>query len=134
VEVDVLEAGTSWPGSRLPEPPPAWAAPSPGGTRSQVSPQTEHVYLSAFGDLQADGEGLSPDRPVPIFAATSVVGVPAEYDYLRRRFGEMGTAWTVDMRSRFVNDRGRTVETFHLLLKDGSKVDVHFDVTSFYQS
>lgn len=94
----------------------------------------EHVYLSGFGGLQVEDAGFSAQRPVLICAATSHVGVPEEYSQLRRRFGTMGTDWTVDLRSLGQNGHGRTVESFRLSLKDGTKVDFHFDVTSFFKS
>ena len=79
-------------------------------------------------------EGLSPHRPVMIAATTSLAGVPAEYDWLRKRFGRQDQDWTVDLRSRGTDELGRMIETFRLSLGNGSRVEVHFDVTEFYQS
>lgn len=84
-------------------------------------------------NLEAE-EGLTAKTPVMISATTSLVGVPAEYAWLQQRFGRRDKEWTVDIRSRGTDELGRTIETFRLTLRDGSKVDVHFDVTSFYQS
>lgn len=78
-------------------------------------------------------EGLSPQSPVVIAAATSIVGVPAEYAWLNRRYGTMDHDWKVDLRSLGRDGEGRTIETFRLRLRGGAKVDVHFDVTSFHQ-
>lgn len=94
----------------------------------------EHVYLSGFGGLRIEDAGLSVQRPVLICATTSHIGVPEEYSHLRRRFGAMGTDWTVDLRSLSTNSHGRTVESFRLSLKDGTKVDFHFDVTAFFKT
>lgn len=94
----------------------------------------EHVELGGFGGMQLGGDGLSLQTPVLIAARSSHVGVPQEYAHLQGRFGQMGKDWTVGIRSLGLNQHGRTVESFRLDLRDGKKVDFHFDVTSFYRS
>ena len=78
-------------------------------------------------------QGMSPQTPVVIGATTIMAGVPAEYAWLKRRFGVMEVDWTVDVRSLGRNDKGHTIETFRLRLKDGVQVDIHFDITAFHQ-
>ena len=68
-----------------------------------------------------------------IDATTSMAGVPAEYAWLKKRFGVQEQDWSVDLRSLGRNDQGRTIETFRLKLKGGAKIDVHFDITGFHQ-
>ena len=90
----------------------------------------------AGGDAQpaaGSGDGATPLSAVVIGATTSMVGVPAEYAWLKKRFGVQEQDWTVDLRSLGRNERGRTIETFRLRLKGGAKVDVHFDISSFHQ-
>ncbi len=94
----------------------------------------EHIELGGFGGMQVGGDGLSLQTPVLIAAPSSHIGVPLEYAHLQTQYGTMGRDWTVALRSLELNDSGRTVESFHLALSDGSKVDFHFDVTSFYRS
>ena len=77
--------------------------------------------------------GLSPLTPIVITASTPMAGVPAEYAWLRQKFGPIETEWTVDLRSLGRNAQGRTIETFRLRLKSGARIDVHFDITSFHQ-
>jgi hypothetical protein len=96
--------------------------------------EAEHVDLSVFAGLQVEEDGTSAQRPVLIDAQSSHVGVPLEYAQLRERFGTMGVDWSIDSRSRGLNTHGRTVESFRLSLKDGSKVDFHFDVSGFINS
>jgi hypothetical protein len=79
------------------------------------------------------GDGRTPETPIMVDATTSMAGVPAEYAWLKRRFGVMEQDWTVDLRSLGRNTRGRTIETFRVRLKGGSKIDVHFDITGFHQ-
>jgi hypothetical protein len=78
-------------------------------------------------------QGLSPRTPVVISATTIMAGVPAEYAWLKQRFGVMEQDWSVDLRSLGRNEQGRTIETFRLQLKGGAKIDIHFDISSFHQ-
>lgn len=78
-------------------------------------------------------EGLSRKSPVLIAAKTAMAGVPAEYEWLKKRFGAMEQDWTVDVRSLERSEQGRTIETFRLRLKGGARLDVHFDITNFHQ-
>lgn len=108
-----------------------------GGTqarsRAQGSEQAEHVYLSLAGDLADEDAGLAFERPFRLDATASHIGVPHEYAKLTQRFGVMGRDWSVGMRSLAQNGHGRTIETFHLQLADQTKLDFHFDVTTFYR-
>ena len=78
-------------------------------------------------------EGFTQDSPAVIAATTPMAGVPAEYDWLARRFGTLDVDWKVDLRSLGRNGAGRTIETFRLQLASGAKLDVHFDITGFHQ-
>ena len=88
--------------------------------------------VTAFNAV-ASPEGSSLQTPVVISATTVQAGVPAEYAWLKGRFGVQEQDWKVDMRSLSRTPQGRTVETFRLLLRGGRPVDVHFDITSFHQ-
>lgn len=77
--------------------------------------------------------GLSPLTPVVINATTPMAGVPAEYAWLRQKFGPIDEEWSVDVRSLGRNARGRTIETFRVRLKSGARIDVHFDISGFHQ-
>ena len=81
----------------------------------------------------ASSEGLSLQAPAVISATTPSIGVPAEYAWLKQRFGTMGQDWKVDLRSLSRDAQGRTIETFRLQLQGGAKIDVHFDISSFHQ-
>lgn len=77
--------------------------------------------------------GLSPQTPIVISASTPMAGVPAEYAWLRQKFGPIEQEWSVDLRSLGRNSQGRTIETFRLRLKSGARIDIHFDITAFHQ-
>jgi hypothetical protein len=78
-------------------------------------------------------DGRSPRTAIVITATTAMAGVPAEYAWLKRRFGSMDEDWKVDLRSLGRNEAGSTIETFRLQLKGGARVDVHFDISSFHR-
>lgn len=84
------------------------------------------------GLLECDG--LDQETPYSIAAKASSIGVPQEYAELTRRYGKLGSDWSVDIRSLSTNAAGRTVETFRLTLKGGARVEFHFDVTDFYKT
>ncbi|MDQ6881540.1 MAG: hypothetical protein M3150_05545 [Pseudomonadota bacterium] len=79
------------------------------------------------------GDGRTPQTPIVIDAASSMTGVPAEYAWLKRKFGVMEVDWTVDLRSLGRDAHGRTIETFRLRTRGGAKTDVHFDISGFHQ-
>lgn len=81
----------------------------------------------------APREGFTPDHPVVIAETRANAGVPAEYAWLARTFGTQEKDWKIDLRSLGRNSRGRTVETFRIQLTGGTRLDVHFDITSFHQ-
>ena len=81
----------------------------------------------------AQPDGLTPEKPVVIAATTAMAGVPAEYAWLAKTFGTLDRDWKVDLRSLGRNSQGRTIETFRLKLAGGSRIDFHFDISSFHQ-
>lgn len=67
-----------------------------------------------------------------INAATTSVGVPAEYAYIEKKYGKKGIEWDVSSRFHGEGDNGRAFETFIIKLKSGTEVSIHFDIESFY--
>ncbi len=101
---------------------------------SPESAHAEHVYLSLPGDLPDEEIGRTFQQPLRVHATAANIGIPREYAKLTELFGEMGREWSVASRSIADNGHGRKIETFHLQLADQSRLDFHFDVTSFYGS
>ena len=81
----------------------------------------------------APREGFAPDHPVLIAATNVMAGVPAEYAWLAKTFGALEKDWKVDLRSLGRDKQGRTIETFRLRLANGTRLDVHFDISGFHQ-
>ena len=107
---------------------------APEDTSAQVTlPSPAARRVDDDETIAISRQGLSPRTPVVIAATTIMAGVPAEYAWLKQRFGVMDQDLSVDLRSLGRDEKGRTIETFRLRLKDGVKVDIHFDISSFHQ-
>lgn len=91
-----------------------------------------YLYLSNGGISYSGGEGLDINNPIIITASTSQMGIPAEYAYLSKQFGEEGKDWEITMKLLHKTNQGRDVESFVLTLADGSEVSIFFDITSFF--
>ena len=92
-----------------------------------------YVYLSDGGVSYSGGDGLSRENPVIITAATTLMGVPAEYAYVGKHFEEKDEDWKMGPRFLLKADgHGRQLEAFALELADGKKITVYFDITSFF--
>lgn len=91
-----------------------------------------YIYLSNGGISYSGGDGLNRNNPIIITASTSLMGIPAEYAYLKKQFGEEGKDWEMTTKLLLKSDQGRQVEAFALKLANGSEVTVYFDITSFF--
>ncbi len=91
-----------------------------------------YVYLSDGGVSYSGGDGLSRENPVVITATTTLMGIPAEYAYIGKRFGEKDKDWKVGPIFLLNADHGRKLEGFALELADGKKITIYFDITSFF--
>ena len=98
-----------------------------------MKPSTDSDATVVGSRPAAQPDGLTAEKPVVITAATAMAGVPAEYAWLAKTFGTLERDWKVDLRSLGRNSQGRTIETFRLKLAGGTRVDVHFDISSFHQ-
>jgi len=91
-----------------------------------------YIYLSNGGISYSGGNGLNRNNPIIITASTSLMGIPAEYAYLKKQFGEEGKDWEMTLKILLKSEQGRQVESFALKLANGSEVNIFFDITSFF--
>lgn len=109
------------------------------GAVSDSLPAPDSELPAASDDAARDDTGTRPvpglslQAPIVITATTPMAGVPAEYAWLRQKFGPIEQEWSVDLRSLGRNAQGRTIETFRLRLKSGARIDIHFDISAFHQ-
>ena len=78
------------------------------------------------------GDGMSESAAVVINAASSMVGIGAEYAWLRNRFGERGKDWESKMHAHGSRDNGKIIEFHEIRLSDGSTQTIYFEISSFY--
>ena len=80
----------------------------------------------------AGGDGSSKEKAIIIKgAASSMEGIAAEYQYLSDRFGVRGSDWSLELQS-LVQEKGKSYDVMNLLLKDGSKLTLYFDISEFF--
>jgi hypothetical protein len=91
-----------------------------------------YLYFTGGGLSYSGGDGLTKDNPVVIHAKTSTMGIPAEYAYIEKRYGKQDEDWKVGLRFHGKSDKGRSFETFNIVLKNGQEVTIHFDITEFF--
>ncbi len=78
------------------------------------------------------GPGDTPEKAVIIRgAADGVAGVEAEYRYLRDKFGQQNRDWRLG-RQALMRKGDRILDVMQLVLADGSKRTVYFDITEFF--
>lgn len=78
------------------------------------------------------GDGTSEVHAVVIHAPMSLIGIPAEYAWLEKRFGERGKDWESHMHAHGSRDDGRVIEFHEIKLSDGESQTVYFEISSFY--
>jgi hypothetical protein len=80
----------------------------------------------------AGGPGDSMETAVIIKGAhNSRGGVEAEYYYLEKQFGRQNVDWKLD-RQRLMGKEGKKFDLLMIILKDGAKKNVYFDITEFF--
>jgi hypothetical protein len=84
------------------------------------------------GGLYGGGDGSSKEKAVIINTTTSLVGIHAEYSWIENKFGTKHKDWKIMGRLHGTEDNGKSYETFHIELKDGSQVSIVFGISSFY--
>jgi len=73
------------------------------------------------------GDGSSKEKAIIIIATNEKLGVDAEYDYLNLHYPE----WELDEQT-LIADQDRQYDIMSIILPDGSKKEIWFDITSFY--
>lgn len=88
-------------------------------------------FLKPKPKLYTGGDGSSNNSAVVINAPNSLVGIPAEYAWIEKKYGKLDVDWTISMRSH--GQAGDKVfETFQINLAKGGSETVVFEISSFY--
>ena len=93
-------------------------------------------YVEDQGALQAvdyvEDTGDSVERAIVILGASNEAeGIAAEYEFLRRRFGEPGADWQMKRQS-LISLGDKHYDQMEIEMADGSEKTIYFDVTSFF--
>lgn len=64
-------------------------------------------------------------------APNSRVGIDAEYYYLGKKFGQRNVDWRLKRQS-VLQEKGKVYDCMEMIMKDGSKKTVFFDITEFF--
>jgi len=107
-----------------------------GATRGKLT-KTEAKLVFQFitgisSDMYSGGDGSSVEEAVVINATSSLVGVPAEYEWISGHFGKEGVDWEGGGRRHGQTSDGKYIEIFTLNLPDGSEALAVFDITAFF--
>ena len=77
------------------------------------------------------GQGTSMEDAVVIYADSSMVGVPAEYEYIAERHGRRGIDWEMESQTLMTHGE-KHFDRLHIKLADRSIVTYYFDISSFF--
>src|SRR5262245_51931067 len=81
--------------------------------------------------LVTGGPGDSPQTAIVIKKTPRGLNArAAEHMLLRKWFGDRGTAWRMT-RQELLQSDGKTYDMYEVVLKDGSKRSLYFDITDW---
>jgi len=100
---------------------------SPSSNTGQNSPDTEKPSLPSGKVTILGGSGNSPDDPVIIQANNSLVGVGAEYQWLRDKY-----PGHIRIEQKLLSYNGKPMDVVTIKTKEGEIKDIYFDISSFF--
>ena len=106
----------------------------PGGSllfRDKIMGLFDFLKLKKKQGLYAGGNGESIENAVIINTANSMIGIPAEYKFISRRYGQKDLDWTREFQS-VMRSGNRQYDVVVIKLKDGQEKSFYFDITKFY--
>lgn len=81
--------------------------------------------------LYRGGSGETIEDAVIINAASSLVGIPAEYHYISSECGRRKVDWTLKLQAH-IEKNGRHYDVLTVELESGEVRKYYFDITKFY--
>lgn len=89
-------------------------------------------YTDEAGITFVGAEGLSQDKAIKMLNVKNTGwGVFAESAYLSHIFGERNVDWKKGIQA-VAHDNGKHYDIIDVELKDGDKLTIYFDITSWY--
>jgi hypothetical protein len=81
--------------------------------------------------LYSGGDGSTIDKAVVINVESTSIGIPAEYEYISKLYGQQNVGWTVIRQSLMVHDVNH-YDVLLIKLSNGDEKSIYFDITQFY--
>ena len=81
--------------------------------------------------LYSGGNGESIDTAIIVDASNTMIGVPAEYQYIIDKHGQKDINWSLESQSVMEKD-GRNYDRINIKLNNGNSKCYYFDITQFY--
>lgn len=78
------------------------------------------------------GSGASLEDAVIITVPSSLMGVPAEYEYVEMQCGRQDVDWEGQRQDLLEKPYGKCYDLLTVKLKDGTIRKFYFDISSFY--
>lgn len=78
-----------------------------------------------------DNDGDRFETAIIILAHDNFKGIKLEYQYISDRFGKRGLNWQLESQS-LLNNNGKMYDKMAILLDNGNKVTLYFDITNFF--
>lgn len=63
--------------------------------------------------------------------AIKIESVPAEYEYLSKKFGEINKDWELESQTLVERDK-KYCDKMDIILFSGTRKTIYFDITDFY--
>lgn len=92
--------------------------------------QTNELAVERVSSKGAGG-GLSIENPVVVSGDSEFEGIDREYQLLEEKYGERGREWQLERQS-LVSKNVRHYDKMDIVLKNGTKETVWFDITAFF--
>ena len=99
--------------------------------RDKIMGLFDFLKLKKKQGFYAGGDGESIETAVIINTANSMIGIPAEYKFISRRYGQKDLDWTREFQS-VMRSGNRQYDVVVIKLKDGQEKSFYFDITKFY--
>lgn len=81
--------------------------------------------------IYGGGNGESFDTAVIIHTSDTMIGVPAEYQYIIAKHGQKDIGWTLESQG-VMEKNGRNYDRIIIKLNNGESKSYYFDITQFF--
>ncbi|MDT3697755.1 MAG: hypothetical protein ROY99_15375 [Ignavibacterium sp.] len=87
--------------------------------------------VSLNSKMFGGGDGSTEQNAVIINASSSLVGIPAEYEFIQSKFGAKGRDWELEQQMQY-DKNSRSYDIMEIKLSNGISKKIFFDITNFY--